>query len=223
VLSEYGIERAHTPVFVNRTLHEAGLLRVQETSHGQLLDTGACRAFAVADHQIAHVYVREDGDLGRVRELLARLPGVARVLGREEQREVGLDHERSGELVVMAAPGAWFAYHYWLDDAKAPDFARTVDIHRKPGYDPAELFFDPQLKAPKLRAAWTLLKKKLGFRYLMDVIGTDCSIVRGTHGRLLEDPRAGPVFVSSSPAGAADRIRATEVRDRILRAAGCGS
>ena len=40
------IENATTPVHVNRILHEKGFLRVQETSHGQLLDCGACRACA---------------------------------------------------------------------------------------------------------------------------------------------------------------------------------
>ncbi|MBL8752091.1 MAG: alkaline phosphatase family protein, partial [Planctomycetes bacterium] len=145
VLSEYGIENATTPVFVNRLLHDKGFLRVQETSHGQLLDCGASRAFAVADHQCAHVYVRDAVDQEPVRALLAKLPGVARVLDRAQQRELGIDHERSGEFVCVAEAGCWFAYHYWLDEARRPDFAPTVDIHRKPGYDPAELFVDPKI------------------------------------------------------------------------------
>ncbi|HLU39474.1 MAG TPA: alkaline phosphatase family protein [Planctomycetota bacterium] len=218
VLSEYGIEKATHVVFVNRVLHQHGLLRVQETSHGQLLDAGASRAFAVADHQIAHVYVRAAEDLARVRALLAGLPGVAAVLDRDGQRRFGLDHERSGELVCVAEPGAWFAYHYWLDEARRPDFATTVDIHRKPGYDPTELFVDPKLRWPKLRVARTLAKKALGFRYLMDVIGTDPTIVGGTHGRLFEAPEAGPVFLDSRPDDAAAEVHATEVHDRILRA-----
>lgn len=216
VMSEYGIENATAPVFVNRMLHERGWLRVQETSHGQLLDAGACRAFAVADHQVAHVYVRRSSDLAAVRRDLAALPGVARVLDRREQAEVGLAHERSGELVAIAAPGAWFAYHYWLDEARRPDFATTVDIHRKPGYDPTELFVNPQLRFPKLRVAKNLAKKLTGFRYLMDVIGTDPSIVRGTHGRLFEDPAAGPVFLSSRREAVADVVDAREVAGRIL-------
>jgi predicted AlkP superfamily pyrophosphatase or phosphodiesterase len=218
VLSEYGIETATTPVFINRVLHERGLLRVQETSHGQLLDCGACRAFAVADHQVAHVYVRAAADVDAVRRLLAAIPGVARVLDRDQQVEFGIQHERAGELVCVAEAGAWFAYHYWLDEARRPDFAPTVDIHRKPGYDPTELFVDPRLRFPKLRVAKTLAKKLLGFRYLMDVIGTDPSIVGGTHGRLFEDPSVGPVFLSSSRAQAAAVVDAREVRDRILAA-----
>jgi predicted AlkP superfamily pyrophosphatase or phosphodiesterase len=222
VLSEYGIERAERPVFINRILHEAGWLRVQDTSHGQLLDAGASRAFAVADHQVAHVYVSRAADVAAVGALLARTAGVERVLDRAAQAEAGLDHERSGELVCIATPGAWFAYHYWLDEARRPDFAPTVDIHRKPGYDPTELFLDPTLRLPKLRIAWNLAKKVLGFRYLMDVIGTDPTIVKGTHGRLPADPADGPVFLSSTRRGAADVVRAEEVAARILAACGLG-
>ena len=220
VLSEYGIEPASTPVFLNRVLHERGLLRVQETSHGQLLDCGACRAFAVADHQAAHVYVGRSADLEPVRQLLAKVPGVQRVLDREQQHELGIDHERSGELVCIAEPGCWFAYHYWLDEARRPDFAPTVDIHRKPGYDPTELFLDPKLTLPKLRIATTVLKKKLGFRYLMDVISTDPAQVRGSHGRLYADDAAGPVFLCSDRRLAQDRVAATAVKALCLRLLG---
>ncbi len=216
VLSEYGIEAATTPVFLNRLLHEQGFLRVQETSHGQLLDCGASRAFAVADHQCAHVYVRDAQDLDSVRKLLTAVPGVARVMDHAQQRELGIDHERSGELVCVAAPGCWFAYHYWLDEARRPDFAPTVDIHRKPGYDPAELFLDPKLTFPKLRIATTLARKLLGFRYLMNVIPTDSSLVRGTHGRLYDDDAAGPVFVCSDRRLARDRVAATDVKALCL-------
>ncbi|HEX5050568.1 MAG TPA: nucleotide pyrophosphatase/phosphodiesterase family protein, partial [Planctomycetota bacterium] len=220
VLSEYGIEAARHPLFLNRLLHEKGLLRVQETSHGQLLDCGACRAFAVADHQCAHVYVAKADDLATVRELLANVPGVARVLDREQQREFGIDHERSGEFVCIAEPGCWFAYHYWLDEARRPDFATTVDIHRKPGYDPTELFVDPKIRFPKLKVGKTLAKKLLGFRYLMDVISTDPSQVRGTHGRLYDDDAAGPVFLCSDRRLARDRVAATDVKELCLRLLG---
>ena len=96
-----------------------------------------------------------------------------RVLAGRERHELGLDHPRSGELVVLSEPDSWFAYPYWLDDRLAPDFARTVDIHRKPGYDPCELFFDPQLLWPKGRAIRRLIQKKLGFRTLFDVVPLD--------------------------------------------------
>ncbi|MCB9884617.1 MAG: alkaline phosphatase family protein [Planctomycetes bacterium] len=216
VLSEYGIEKADKPVFLNRLLHEKCYLRVQETSHGQLLDCGACRAFVVADHQCAHAYVQRAEDLEPVRKLLAAQPGVARVLDRAQQRELGIDHERSGELVCVAEPGCWFAYHYWLDEARRPDFATTVDIHRKPGYDPAELFVDPKIAFPKLKVAKTLAKKLLGFRYLMDVISTDSSQVMGSHGRLYGDDDAGPVFLCSDRSLARDRVAATDVKGLCL-------
>jgi predicted AlkP superfamily pyrophosphatase or phosphodiesterase len=216
-MSEYGIERAERPVFVNRALRQQGLLAVQATSHGELLDCGACRAFAVADHQCAHVYVRDGADVGRVAAALRALPGVGRVLDRDGQRQFGIDHERSGELVCIAEPGCWFAYHYWLDEALRPDFAATVDIHRKPGYDPAELFVDPKLRLPNLKVAWTLGKKLLGFRYLMDVIPTDPSMVRGTHGRLYDDADAGPVFLASDRTFARDVVAATDVKELLLR------
>lgn len=215
-VSEYGIEKVERPVFLNRVLHRCGLLRVQETSHGQLLDAGASRAFAVADHQVAHVYVADPGDLQRVRSELEGVDGIARILDREQQREWEIDHSRSGELVCVAERGCWFAYHYWLDESRRPDFATTVDIHRKPGYDPTELFIDPKIRFPRLQVAMTLARKLMGFRYLMRVIGTDPSLVRGSHGRLYEDPDAGPLFISSSRADAADHVEATQVRGRIL-------
>ncbi|MGE0144335.1 MAG: alkaline phosphatase family protein [Planctomycetota bacterium] len=215
-LSEYGIEATDRVVYINRVLHENGFLRVQETSHGQLLDAGASRAFAVADHQCAHVYVGEPADVDAVARLLRKTSGIAAVHDRAAQAQLSIDHPRSGELVCVAEPGAWFAYHYWLDEARRPDFATTVDIHRKPGYDPTELFVDPKIRFPKLKVAKNLAKKLLGFRYLMDVIGTDPSIVRGSHGRLFEDPDAGPVFLCSSRSAAADRVAATEVAGRML-------
>ncbi|MEM9485804.1 MAG: alkaline phosphatase family protein, partial [Cyanobacteria bacterium P01_F01_bin.116] len=111
-------------------------------------------------------------------------------------REYHLDHERAGELVAVAKPEAWFTYYYWLDDGRAPDFAHTVDIHRKPGYDPVELFIDTQLRAPNLKIASKLLQKKLGFRYLMDMIPLDATLVKGSHGHLTQSPQDCPVFIT---------------------------
>ena len=114
-----------------------------------MLDAGASEAFAVADHQVAHVYVRRPERVAEVKRLLEGLDGVERVLDEDGKRAAGLDHPRSGELVAVSRADRWFSYYYWLDDARAPDFARTVDIHRKPGYDPVELFLDPALRAPE--------------------------------------------------------------------------
>jgi hypothetical protein len=119
--------------------------------------------------------------------------------------------------VAVAAADRWFTYYHWLDDAVAPDFARTVDIHRKPGYDPVELFLDPALPAPKLSVGWRLAKKALGFRYLMDVIPLDASLVQGSHGRLPDDPRQGPLLISSEPALLPEgTVEATAVKALVL-------
>ena len=215
-LSEYGMTSVTGSISVNRELRRAGFLQIQEALNGELLDAGASLAFAVSDHQIAHVYVKHAEDIAAVRQLLASLDGVEQVLDREALADVGLDHERSGDLVAVSARDRWFDYYYWLDDAKAPDFARTVDIHQKPGYDPLELFLDPGRKLIKARVALKVLRKKLGFRYLMDVIPLDTSLVRGSHGRLPDDPMDGPVLISSSRAGNTDRLRMTDVADLIL-------
>lgn len=199
ILSEYGIVPVSRPVHINRALREAGLLGVRAEQGGELLDPPQSRAFAVADHQLAHVYVADPADVARVRGILERLDGVAEVWGNEEKRANGLDHPRSGELVALADPDAWFTYYYWLDDARAPDFARCVDIHRKPGYDPVELFIDPNIRFPKLSLGWRLLKKALGQRTLMDVIPLDASLVRGSHGRADTPPERSPVLITSEP------------------------
>ncbi|MFC5748992.1 nucleotide pyrophosphatase/phosphodiesterase family protein [Actinomadura rugatobispora] len=219
-LSEYGITPVSRPVEINRALRRAGLLEVHTQDGMEYLDPWTSRAFAVADHQIAHVYVRDPGDLERVRSLLAELDGVDRVLDDAGKAEAGLDHERSGELVAVAAPDAWFAYYYWLDDARAPDFARLVEIHRKPGYDPAELFMDPADPLVKLRAGLALARKKTGLRYMMNVVPLNGRMVRGSHGRLPADPADGPVLLCSDPSAARDRYEATEVKDLLIRLSG---
>ncbi|HLV05953.1 MAG TPA: alkaline phosphatase family protein [Actinomycetaceae bacterium] len=219
VLSEYGITDVDQPVDVNRALRRAGLLHVHRNSTGEILDTWTSRAFAVADHQVAHVYVRKPEDVPAVRDLLAALPGVEQVLDEEGKGTHGLDHPRSGELVLIAEPRAWFTYYYWLDDKDAPDFARLVEIHKKPGYDPVELFMDPADRWVKLRAATALLRKKIGMRYLMDVVPLDPSPLGGSHGRLPDHPDQGPVLLCSDPATRTEHVRATEVRDLLLRLA----
>ncbi|HAM72748.1 MAG TPA: alkaline phosphatase family protein [Verrucomicrobiales bacterium] len=195
LLSEYGITPVSRPVHVNRALREAGLLTVREELGLELLDPGNSLAFAVADHQVAHVYVNDPGVLPEVRRILEALPGVGELLDAREQESRGLRHPRAGDLIAVAAPDAWFTYYYWLEDRRAPDFARCVDIHRKPGYDPVELFIDPALRAPKLRIAWKLLRKALGFRMLMDLIPLDAGLVKGSHGARPMSPRDFPVLI----------------------------
>jgi predicted AlkP superfamily pyrophosphatase or phosphodiesterase len=216
VLSEYGLIPVTRPVHINRVLREAGLLAIRDELDTDALDPGESDAFAVSDHQIAHVYVRRTGRIDAVKALLRGVPGIDAVLDRREQAALGLDHERSGELVALAAPDAWFTYYYWTDDRRAPDYARTVDIHRKPGYDPAELILDPALSLPKARIAATLARKKLGFRYLMKVIPLDATLVRGSHGRRTASLDEGPVCLSSERSALGAPLSATAVRDLIL-------
>lgn len=220
-LSEYAITAVNRAVHINRLLREHGFLTVRREALGwETLDCGASRAFAVADHQVAHIYIRQPEDIRPVQLLLSMVEGIDGVFNREEQRQFGLDHERSGELVAVADAGAWFTYYFWLDDDRAPDYARTVDIHRKPGYDPVELFVDPQLTFPKLRVARRLAQKLLGFRYYMDVIGLDASIIKGSHGRLPTPGREAaeaPVFISSSRAIERDTIAMTDVKSLALQ------
>jgi predicted AlkP superfamily pyrophosphatase or phosphodiesterase len=217
VLSEYGITPVSRPIHINRALREAGLLEVRLEDGGEILDIPQSRAFAVADHQIAHVYVQQHNLIEEVRRIIAGMPGVERVLDQAEQRAIALDHPRSGELVAIASANAWFTYYYWLNDDQAPDFARLVEIHRKPGYDPVELFMDPKIRFPKLAVGWRLTKRALGFRVLMDVIPLDASLVKGSHGRLTDNSADGPVFISSEPKLLSDGpVVATTVRDLIL-------
>lgn len=217
VLSEYGITPVSTPIHINRALRAANLLRVRTEDGGELLDVPQSSAFAVADHQIAHIYLADPDLLGEVRKIVSGLPGVECVLDRAEQRAFGLDHPRSGELVALARKDAWFTYYYWLDDRNAPDFARLVEIHRKPGYDPVELFLDPAIRAPKLAIGWRLAKRALGLRTLMDVIPLDAGLVKGSHGRLTDDPGSGPLLISSEPRLLPEGpVSATGVKDIIL-------
>lgn len=217
LLSEYGIREADRPVALNRVLRREGYTTVREEMGGELLVPGASDAFAVADHQVAHIYVRDQENVGPVRDLIASTDGVAQVLDADTKSDFDLNHPHSGELVAVSEPDAWFSYYYWLDDDQAPDFAPTVEIHRKPGYDPAELFMDPDLRAPQLRAAGRLLQKKLGFRYVMDVIPTNGRLVKGSHGRLPDTPAEGPLLISNQSTGLlGDTLHATDVHDVIL-------
>jgi hypothetical protein len=164
------------------------------------------------------VYVRRPERVAEVAALVRSLDGVESVWMGHERALHGLDHPRSGEIVAVSRADRWFTYYFWLDDDKAPDYARTVDIHRKPGYDPVELFLDPRLSMPMLKVAWKLLKRKLGFRTLLDVIGLDASLVKGSHGRVTDDPDDGPLFISSDPGLLPPMsVSATDVKSLVLR------
>lgn len=212
ILSEYSISEVDEVIYPNRELRKLGLIGIKKEFDYEMLDPGKSDCFAVCDHQIAHLYCNESVK-EKVIEHFSSHPAVTKVLFDDSKREHGLDHERAGDIILISKNNAWFSYYFWDDDSKAPDYARTVDIHRKPGYDPVELFIDPKLKWAKLRIIFKVLKKKLGFRQLMDVIPMDATLVKGSHGA---KPQAGhePVFISSLKEK--KEINATEIKDRIL-------
>lgn len=217
VLSEYGITPVHQPVHLNRVLRENGYLALREERGLELLDAGESAAFAVADHQVAHVYVNDPTKINPVRKLLEHVPGVEAVWGQEEKKQHGLHHSRAGELVAIADQDSWFTYYYWQDNDKAPDFARIVDIHKKPGYDPVEMFADPTIRMLPLKVGMKLVQKKIGFRMLMDIIPLDASLVKGSHGRYPDNPANGPLLITKQtdtlPEGT---LQATGVYDVLL-------
>lgn len=218
ILSEYGITTVNNPIHINRVLRKEGCIVVKDELGRETLDAGTCKAFAVADHQLAHIYVKDGADIPAIKSMLERVPGIEKVLDKEGKQKYHLDHPRAGELIAVADKDSWFTYYFWLDDNKAPDYARTVDIHRKPGYDPVETLADPEIKFLKGKIGMKLLKKKLGFRYLMDVISLDASLVKGSHGRMPEDSMDWPIFVGSQASEQNSiEIEPTEVFERIYK------
>jgi predicted AlkP superfamily pyrophosphatase or phosphodiesterase len=193
LLSEYGIAPVNNPVHLNRLLRQHGLLQVRIERGLELLDPGASKAFVVADHQIAHVYINDPSVTEQVVNLLKTASGIDLILNKEEQSIYHINHERSGDLVLVAAENSWFTYYFWLDDAKAPDYARVVDIHKKPGYDPVEMFM-----TSKARAGYKILRKKAGLRYMMDVIPLDANLIKGSHGRIGGPKKYNPVLITKS-------------------------
>lgn len=211
LVSEYGISEVSQPIHLNRIFRKQGWITIKEELGREQLDLGASQVVAIADHQVAHIYLNEPSLKPAVRALLEKMDGIERVYDGAEEFGTGIGGERAGDLVVEASSDAWFTYYYWFDDAVAPDFARCIDIHRKCGYDPAELFIDPELKFPPLKIASFLLKKKLGFRALMDVIPLDATLVKGSHGRRNVPAEEQPLFI-----GSASVTKAEEVHTQIL-------
>ena len=210
LLSEYGISNVNNPVHINRVLREHDLLGIRLERGLELLDAGASTAFAVADHQIAHVYVNDKSQYDKVHKIVSNISGVKKVLTKDEQGNYHINHERSGDFVLMADQESWFTYYFWMDDAVAPDYARVVDIHKKPGYDPAELFM-----TSKTRAGYKLMRKKAGLRYVMDVIPLDATLVKGSHGSIAIDEKYYPVIVADEIEK--ETLLATDVYDIILK------
>lgn len=209
LLSEYGITNVDRPVYLNRVLRQNGWLQIRVERGLELLDAGASSAFAVADHQVAHIYLNDQTIISKVRGVLEKIPGVELVLDKNEQCAYHIDHERSGDLVVMADAHSWFCYYFWMDDNQAPDYARVVDIHKKPGYDPVEMFM-----TSKLRAGYKLFRKKAALRYVMDVIPLDATLIKGSHGRVNTASLFRPLLITDQEP-AKKELQCTDVHDII--------
>ncbi|MDW3192069.1 MAG: alkaline phosphatase family protein [Cytophagales bacterium] len=214
VISEYGITHVEHPIHINRVLREMGLVNVRIENGLELLDAGASRAFALADHQIAHVYLNDPSTEEQIKEKLLEVPGIEMVLDKQGKKDHHIDHERSGDLVLVADTKSWFTYYYWMDDEVAPDFARMVDIHKKPGYDPVEMFLDPKKKLIIPRIILTLLAKKMGFRTVMNVIPLDATLVKGSHGRIGLKDEDKAIFISQNQSESP--IEPTNIQDILL-------
>ena len=198
IASEYVITAVDHVSYPNRVLRDAGLLAVCDEEDGEHLDIAGSRAWAMADHQLSHIFVR-DRDPATIQEatrLFREQPGVAEVLTREDFDRYDLSHPNCGDVVVVSEPNSWQAYYWWFDDARAPSFARTVDIHRKPGYDPVELFWDPDTKG----------------------IPLDATLVQGSHGAPAMSTEQRGVLLSSERGVFVERPLAdTDVADIVLR------
>ncbi|MGB0774394.1 MAG: alkaline phosphatase family protein [Akkermansiaceae bacterium] len=203
LLSEYGISEVNQAIHLNREFRKRGWIQVKDELGRETLDCGGCKVFAVADHQVAHIYINDASIRDDVIDLLENLSGVEEIRqpAKEWDSGSGVGVDRAGDLIAVSKPNAWFTYYYWDDDSKAPDFARCIDIHRKPGYDPVELFIDPEISFPKAKIGKFLIKKKLGFRGLLDVIPLDASLVKGSHGRDNVPDSEQPVFITAGGGG----------------------
>jgi predicted AlkP superfamily pyrophosphatase or phosphodiesterase len=215
VLSEYGITNIENPIHINRILRNMDLLAIREENGLELLDAGASKAFAVADHQIAHLYVNDLSQLDAIKKRLEATQGIALILDEEGKKEYHINHERAGDLILVADKKSWFTYYFWEDDKKAPDYARMVDIHKKPGYDPVEMLLDPKqmLIIPKI--ILKVLAKKLGFRIVMNVIPLDASLVKGSHGAVDLEDEDKAIFIGNQEFKTT--IEPTDIHDIVLK------
>ena len=215
VLSEYGIDEVKDAVALNRVLRIAGMLAVRDELGREYLDAGQSDAFAVPDHQIAHVYVKDHQRISETVSLLRETRGVEHVYTGTERGE--LAHERCGEIVVVADSVHWFSHDWWEHSSSAPEYQQTVDIHAKPGYDPRELLLAKGWRGSKARIALKLLAKSVGFKAQFDVISLDTSRIRGSHGRTSAMGATSPIVLPPKNGGPQeDVIPATSMKNLFL-------
>ena len=203
VASEYAVVAVDHVAYPNRTLREAGLLAVVTDDQGrEQLDFAGSRAWALVDHQFSQVFVSgsDAAVTAQVSDLFQAADGIGEVLSASDQQRYQLNHERSGDVVLVSTPNSWQAYYWWNDDAAAPEYARTVDIHRKPGYDPVEMFFDPASHAAGLGPT-----------------PLDATLVQGSHGAPVTSDAQRGVLLASQPGILGEKTYATEeIYDLVL-------
>jgi predicted AlkP superfamily pyrophosphatase or phosphodiesterase len=196
VASEYTIGPVDHVVYPNRVLRSSGLLAVADGAEGEQLDLAGSRAWTLVDHQLGHVFVQEAADIDRAAALFRGREGIAEVLVGAERKKYDLDHPRAGEVILISAPNSWQAYYWWLADERAPKFARTVDIHRKPGYDPVELFVDMATRS----------------------IPLDASLVKGSHGApAVDESQRGMLVASEKGVLVGPAMADTDICELVLR------
>ncbi|MEO0723526.1 MAG: nucleotide pyrophosphatase/phosphodiesterase family protein [Bacteroidota bacterium] len=215
IVSEYGISDVDRAVPLNLILREHGYISLRHSMGRELLDPGNCRAFVVADHQFANVYVKDAADISAVKSLLLQQEGVEQVLDKNEQAQLGMNHARSGELVAIAEKGVWFSYYHFYENKNEPDYARSISIFDKPSYDPLEMFYDPEIAFVKPKLIWKVFKSKMGFRTSFDIIPLDTSLVKGSHGRLADQPGDGPILIAPKRF-ARDQFHMLDLKQTIL-------
>lgn len=218
LISEYGITNVDNPIHLNRILRKEGFLGIRTERGLELLDAGASKAFAVADHQIAHIYLNDFSIKSTVISILQQVEGIEKVLHDDDLNSMRLNHKRCGDIVVVANAHSWFTYYFWFDDDKAPDYARMVDIHKKPGYDPVEMLTDPKDSLVVLKVLWKLMRKKLGFRTVLNIIPLKAELIKGSHGRLPDTKEDYPILITDQNSiDLKIEVECTDVFDIIRR------
>lgn len=196
VLSEYPFCDVEGFINLNQLLRDAGFLQVRQIGGYEFIDFEYSGAFAMVDHQVAHIYVKSPVQIDEVKKYLDKIRGIDKVLSTgSEKREYQIDHPKSGDLIAISEKNKWFTYYWWYDPVSAPPFATTVDIHRKPGYDPVELFFDQNKKS----------------------IPLDASLVKSSHGRplQLDGENSTSIFITSEKD---ERINSLMAKDTVTSA-----
>ncbi|MDC0856261.1 alkaline phosphatase family protein [Candidatus Nitrosopelagicus sp.] len=193
ILSEYGFNQVNNSISPNIILNDNLLLQTRNIGGKEYIDFELSKAFAMCDHQIAHIFIKP-GFEETVTKIFEKQP-IGKILNKKMQKELHIDNERSGDIILMSEKNSWFNYHWWTDEKFAPDFTFSVDIHRKPGFDPLELFFDMKTKK----------------------ISHDTSLIHGSHGIIDNEISKLPIIGTTiSEKKLPEKLDMVEIMPRIL-------